>query len=117
MTTVHDGGGLADGRRLRQHGLDVGHRLVRQTSSSFDAYAYSDRFILYRAELQRFLASGTPSRVGHRAHPQPGRSIAGHRRNLVERLKSHAAQVMALGFTWEQVRAQSLVTRPAAWGR
>jgi 23S rRNA G2445 N2-methylase RlmL len=34
----------------------------------------------------------------------------------VELLKSHAAQVMALGFTWEQVRAQSLVTPACGMG-
>jgi methionine synthase II (cobalamin-independent) len=115
IDAVHDGGGLAAIHVC----ANTDWALVLTSSAdmvSFDAYAYFDRFILYRAELQRFLASGGLLAWGIVPTLSPedlSRAAAGQ---LVERLKSHAAQVMALGFSWEQVRAQSLVTPACGMG-
>jgi methionine synthase II (cobalamin-independent) len=115
IDAIHDGGGLAAIHVC----ANTDWALVLGSSAdivSFDAYAYFDRFILYRAELQRFLDSGRLLAWGIVPTLSPedlARATAGR---LVELLKSHAAQVMALGFTWEQVRAQSLVTPACGMG-
>jgi methionine synthase II (cobalamin-independent) len=115
IDAVHAGGGLAAIHVC----ANTDWALILSSSAdivSFDAYAYFDRFILYRAELQRFLASGRLLAWGIVPTLSPedlSRATAGH---LMERLKSHAAQVMELGFTWEQVRAQSLVTPACGMG-
>jgi len=115
IDAVHDGGGLAaihvcantDWALILGSAADI---------VSFDAYAYFDRFILYRAELQNFLASGRLLAWGIVPTLSPDDLAQATADRLVERLKSHTAQVMALGFTGEQVRAQSLVTPACGMG-
>jgi methionine synthase II (cobalamin-independent) len=115
IDAVHDGGGLAaihvcantDWALILDSAADI---------VSFDAYAYFDRFILYRAELQNFLASGRLLAWGIVPTLSPDDLAQATADRLVERLKSHTAQVMALGFTGEQVRAQSLVTPACGMG-
>ena len=77
IDAIHDGGGLAAIHVC----ANTDWALVLGSSAdivSFDAYAYFDRFILYRASCNAFSTPAACSR-GAWCHPQPGRSRAGHR--------------------------------------
>jgi methionine synthase II (cobalamin-independent) len=83
---------------------------------SFDAYAYFERFILYREELKRFLDSGRLLAWGIVPTLSPEDLARESSETLAALLASQVEQVMALGYARQTLIAQSLITPACGMG-
>ncbi len=82
---------------------------------SFDAFEFADNFLVYRDDLETFLARGGTIAWG--VVPTDPESLAAETVDtLRERLLPQIARVAALGFSREQVLRQSLITPACGLG-
>jgi methionine synthase II (cobalamin-independent) len=83
---------------------------------SFDAFAYFDRFFLYRSELKRFLDAGRILAWGIVPTLSPD-DLARHGvESLTALLTSQAERVLSLGLSKAQLLAQSLISPACGMG-
>ncbi len=83
---------------------------------SFDAFAYFDRFFLYRNELKRFLESGRILAWGIVPTLSPEDLERHTVDSLAAILVSHSERVLSLGFSEKQLLAQSLISPACGMG-
>jgi methionine synthase II (cobalamin-independent) len=115
IDAVHQEGGLAGVHVC----ANTDWSLILESSAdlvSFDAYAYFERFVLYREPLQRFLASGRLLAWGIVPTLDPQELVRASPDSLERRLSAQFEQVAALGFTRAQLLSQSLVTPACGMG-
>ncbi len=115
IAAVHQEGGLA--------GIHVcgntDWALILESAAdmvSFDAFAYFDRFFLYRGELKRFLESGRILGWGIVPTLSPEDLERHTADSLTALLTSHSERVLSLGFSKKQLLAQSLVSPACGMG-
>lgn len=115
IDAVHQEGGLAgihvcgntDWALILESAADV---------VSFDAFAYFDRFFLYRSELERFLDSGRILAWGIVPTLSPEDLERHTADTLTGLLLSQAERVLSLGLTRSRLIAQSLVSPACGMG-
>jgi methionine synthase II (cobalamin-independent) len=115
IAAVHDQNGLAgvhvcantDWALILESGADI---------VSFDAFAYFERFILYRDAIARFVQAGGILAWGIVPTLSPEDLRRASADTLTARLRAQLGQVSALGIPLQRLLAQSLVTPACGMG-